>query len=236
MKIGIMGSSHSYGHNHYGTEQETENFVTTLNRYMPNYEFINTAISATGSERFFECLVYLKEHHNVKYILIESVEDRRHKLLRNPNLKFNKDDFELWIKARNYIYTNNVDCEKFDNIFNGIPKSVTTRWLQVNTVLSNMYHRFSVEQGIVNIECVEKICKYANIVPVWWSYQSFPGRKSSHETIKSAYDYFEKHKDWPKKIFIGPDGGHLTQECQDILVRDYINPMIEKAVQEFNYE
>ena len=212
MKIGIMGSSHSYGCNHFGTPQETEHVVTTLNRYMPDYEFINTAVSGTGSERFFECLVYLKEHYNVKYILIESVEDRRHKLLRGSNSKLNKDDFELWINDQNYIHTNNVNCENFDEVFNDIPKKLKTKWLQVNSFVSAMYHKFSIKQGIVNIDCVEKMCKYANIVPIWWSYQPYSGRKSSHETIKSVYDYFEKHKGWTEKKFIGPDGGHLTQE------------------------
>jgi hypothetical protein len=242
-KIGILGSSHSYGCNHVGSDKTTPLIVTLQNSF-PDYDFVTTAFPGMGSDRFLHCLTYLKTQHDIQYALIENVEDRKWKTVHHNNAHANSykekvtanrgvmDDETLqkFIYDYNHMYTQCVlnHYDESDSIFKGIPAKKLSAWKDVSYIV--MKSTRSKIEGVYNVNMAEKLCEQLNITPMHWTFECYPGRKSSHKEIKSCWHYFESMRGWDKEQFIGPDGGHLSQKAQDIFVDKYLKSIISETV------
>jgi hypothetical protein len=243
-KIGILGSSHSYGGNHRDTKDKSAYMVDSLQKHFPDYDFVTTAFPGMGSDRFLHCLTYLKTQHNIQYALIENVEDRKWKTVHYDNkqaltyeakLIGNRNEMcdetlEKFIYDYEVLYTQAYEphYNKINSIFRGIPTRKLTAWQEVCYIIYKST-RAKVE-GVYNVTMTEKLCKQLDIIPMHWTYQCHPGRKSSHKKIKSCWHYFETMQGWSKDQFIGPDGGHLSRKAQDLAVEKYLKPIIDETV------
>lgn len=240
-RIGIVGSSFSEGHQPYSDQEGkyTLRFQEHLKKYFPQHEFINTAISGRGSDRYLENIINLKSVYNIDILLLENVEDRSQNYL-HCNFDIQKeilDDIATNKESRRF-YAEKFSLENYKNLWvtpfrelnrktllNKVPSRMAKHWVDVH---SYMYFHDEMRQvyGVKHVENSVQLCKFLNIIPIHWSQRQAPYFLNDFGI--SARGYIESN--WGPFENYSCDGTHSNDYAVDRLCQEYYKPLIENVL------
>jgi len=242
MKIGIIGSSHSYGNNGYPGPQ-TSKVDDQLNKLMLEHTFINFAHPGKGSEMFANTILYLKETHKVDAILMENIANRSsHYIYNNIYTKdFSLDEsrqdyfkaYGEWEKGRLFSY---IDSRP--ELMPDVPRKKYKSWSSVNQIiLGNRYAQDAkLQQSYIDIYYARKLCNALNITTIEWSMFECYGDNSDHPTITCVDTLLQKELGtmaYRKKQW-SVDNVHLNSYWQEQVLKKYIIPAIKYKLEKNN--
>lgn len=256
-RIGIVGSSFSQGSQPYfkeiikkynpkilGKDKKTLPFEKHLKNYFPNFEFFNFSESGQGSERYLENILYLHKLHNIKYLLVENVEDRSQNTT-DRYLEIHKEILEeiIFDSSKRKYYAEKFSIENYKgtkvsvinkniNFFNDrstmlteIPSKKVNNWIEVQNYLHLKSTMVKI-LGVKNIENAETLCEILGIKTIHWSHrQEKYFRNDRGLSVKSHIAH-----NWGTFEQYSSDGTHCNDYAVDKLCQEYFKPLIENVL------
>lgn len=242
MKLGIVGSSFSYGK---VVERGTQRCLSSpLEVWFKDIDVINCAASSKGTELYLDKVIFLKKNYQIDTLLLESVNNRSMWNIKctpeSYKIIYHEDDIEkiiselyltsdgIW-KYQKFL-TQPMEHQKFgsDDQYNN--------WLNFQTNMAT-YESVNEFWGMVDIAQTINLCNMLDIkVLLWanrWSMESLPSFNSvikNHSYVKfgkyvNAYEYY-KNKYGEKNILC--DGIHFNDKTNEEMVNDFILPALTK--------
>jgi hypothetical protein len=240
MKLGIIGSSHSFGQHDDST---TKTKTMPFEHWFVNIDVVNSACNARGTELYLNKVLYLKQHHNIDTLLLEVINNRS-----MLNFKTRSSSYEIIYRALDIdciledVYRDNesiakheeyIDNRKF-NFKNFGSRGEYNVWKKFQTsiaadiAMNEFWAMCDIKQAI-------DLCKILNIRVVAWThywameqipvfnsvikdatYIKFPGAGCAFEYYKNKYG--EKN--------IKCDHVHFNDKTNKEMVNDFILPAL----------
>ena len=232
MNIGILGSSFSVGCHHNpetGENNLAAPFESWLVKYLPEYTYHNSACSGKGTELYLDKIVYLKEKHDVDFILMELVNNRsmlnvksQDYDLTNVSNDVYKDSWTIWEYVRGITqpihYENFISKREFDN------------WKRVQELIAYNENAFEF-WGILDCQQAIKLCKMLNIGVITWQ-KSFDFREHIDTDVKfdeypNAHEYYISRYSEEEILC---DHVHFNDSINEEMIRDFIVPAIKSKI------
>ena len=232
MNIGILGSSFSVGC-HHNSETGENNlaapFESWLVKYLPEYSYHNSACSGKGTELYLDKIVYLKEKHDVDFILMELVNNRsmlnvksQDYDLTNVSSDVYKDSASIWEHVRGITQPINYDTFGSKREFD--------IWKRVQEQIAYNENAFEF-WGILDCQQTIKLCKMLNIGVITWQ-KSFDFREHVDTDVKfdkypNAHEYYISRYSEEEILC---DHVHFNDSINEEMIRDFILPAIKSKI------
>ena len=232
MNIGILGSSFSVGCHHNpktGENNLAAPFESWLVKYLPEYSYHNSACSGKGTELYLDKIVYLKEKHDVDFILMELVNNRsmlnvksQDYDLTNVSSDVYKDSASIWEHVRGITQPINYDTFGSKREFD--------IWKRVQEQIAYNENAFEF-WGILDCQQVIKLCKMLNIGVITWQ-KSFDFREHIDTDVKfdeypNAHEYYISRYSEEEILC---DHVHFNDSINEEMIRDFIVPAIKSKI------
>ena len=243
MKIGIVGSSHSYGYNGKDVKL-TPRLYEQLNEMMPEHEFICKAMPGRGSELYANRIMHLVEDYKLYPVFIQPILNIGTRYIYNgpywptpssPNVNFErlKKDYmisysPLWHEGT--IYTTSIDHKNVDYV----PKPKFKIWSDVNQILHDDMAAGTV--ACIDLHYARKICQMANVIDICWTVHNGTHLPNDHPDIKSVYHLIKLKQHYnPRRVKSwSNDGVHMNIYWQKKVLKEYIIPTIKLRLGEID--
>ena len=232
MNIVILGSSFSVGC-HHNSETGENNlaapFESWLVKYLPEYSYHNSACSGKGTELYLDKIVYLKEKHDVDFILMELVNNRsmlnvksQDYDLTNVSSDVYKDSASIWEHVRGITQPINYDTFGSKREFD--------IWKRVQEQIAYNENAFEF-WGILDCQQAIKLCKMLNIGVITWQ-KSFDFREHIDTDVKfdeytNAHEYYISRYSEEEILC---DHVHFNDSINEEMIRDFIVPAIKSKI------
>ena len=232
MNIGIVGSSFSVGCHHNPKTDENNlaaPFESWLVKYLPEYSYHNSACSGKGTELYLDKIVYLKEKHDVDFILMELVNNRsmlnvksQDYDLTNVSSDVYKDSTSIWEHVRGITQPINYDTFGSKREFD--------IWKRVQEQIAYNENAFEF-WGILDCQQAIKLCKMLNIGVITWQ-KSFDFREHIDTDVKfdeypNAHEYYISRYSEEEILC---DHVHFNDTINEEMIRDFIVPAIKSKI------
>lgn len=232
MNIGIVGSSFSVGCHHNpktGENNLAAPFESWLVKYLPEYSYYNSACSGKGTELYLDKIVYLKEKHDVDFILMELVNNRsmlnvksQDYDLTNVSSDVYKDSASIWEHVRGITQPINYDTFGSKREFD--------IWKRVQEQIAYNENAFEF-WGILDCQQAIKLCKMLNIGVITWQ-KSFDFREHIDTDVKfdeypNAHEYYISRYSEEEILC---DHVHFNDTINEEMIRDFIVPAIKSKI------
>lgn len=235
-------------------------FEEILKKYLDkdlDVEIYNCAMPGKGSEQFLSSIVYLKKIYDVDIILMEIVNDREYKQLRLTRDNYSYKDIYDDISVNDFFQLLKVDrfqsyIQPTSSITSPANLSDETTWnlpyyLNLKEIKSflNIRNKLLIDSedffSTINILFSIDLCKLLDIKVVAWSSNINLENISMFNSVKNDLYFIDfpknkpgitYYKDLYKANAVCDHGGHLSIECENMLINDFIVPQLHNAIKD----
>jgi hypothetical protein len=241
MKLGIIGSSYSVG-SHVNPATNKSDLVLPFEHWFDGIDVVNAACASKGTELYLNKVVYLKKHHGIDTLLMESVNNRS--MLNTHTgpqsydvIKHNENIDEMvcdvYRDSRSmFAYKRYLHQEMDYENYGTLAEYNIWKEFQMNIAAPVPMNEF---WAITDMAQTIDLCKMLGINVITWANRwhmeeqpSFINAMQDQTYVKfgnefNAYDYYSKKYD-PDSIRC--DSSHFTDAVNQEMVADFIMPAL----------
>ena len=237
MKIGILGSSHSYGGNGNKKSEMTPRLVDELQMLVPHVKWIDYSQPGKGSELYANFIIDAYHTHKVDALLIESIANRSSRYIFTGKY-FNKT-LDTYIKHYPTAYSElHSSCTFTSNpnrpdLAKNLSFNKYKRWTDLKLMMLD--DNAATEISKIDLYYAYQLCDILNIKTIKWS--MFDNYTTDDKEQRCVYDFLEENlKANPKenKHLWSDDDVHLNKVWQKRMLRKYLIPIINYKLENKN--